>query len=211
LLAEGTVTLTKKGGTIKFTNTSPELKNLFKRIGKEMGYKVKEKDQKNLVIYSTELTKKLIRLCKSFRIKPIRNGKKVIYSPAQFPPEIFKLTKNQVKELLRIYFSCEGGVTIGEDKRNDEVIVRVCHPILQKQVIKLIKKIGIRVRVRGQGLIFIRKRSEIEKFAREIGFVNKVKSVRGKHKGVEKNKLLEIVLNRHRSVQTARQANRVES
>lgn len=199
-MAEGTVSLKKKGGTIKFTNTSKKLQNLFKRIARELGYTTKRKDEKNIVIYSTELAKKLLKLCKSFRVKPFKHKDKLIYSPAQLPKEIFKLPKKDIKELLRIYFSCEGGVVLGKDKRNDEVILRVCHPKLQEQIMKLIRLVKIEAKKRGRGLIYIRKRSEIKKFAKEIRFIDGVRAVRGKHKGVEKNKLLEIVLERHRSV-----------
>ncbi len=143
LMAEGTVSLRKKGGTIKFTNTSEKLQNLFKQIAKKLGYKTKRKDEKNIVIYSTELARKLLKLCKSFRVKPFKYKNKLIYSPAQLPEKIFKLPKREIKELLRIYFSCEGGVVVGKDKRNDEIILRVCHPRLQEQIMKLIKLVKI--------------------------------------------------------------------
>ena len=197
LLGEGSVSLNKKGGIVKFTNTSEELKQFFKELAESQGYKVKIKDAKNQVIYSTELAKMLIKKCKNFRRRSFnKNGKKV-YSITIFPSEIFSLPLEKLKEILRIYFTCEGGVVIGSDIRNDEVIVRICHPILCKQFLELLYKVNIEAKVRGRGLIYIRKRSEIVKFAKEIGFIEDVKAVRGKHKGTEKNELLIFVLNRH--------------
>ena len=210
LLAEGNVSLTKKGGTIKFTNTSKELQEFFKKLVKKLGYKPHQKDRKNVVVYSTKLATELIALCKEFRVKPYRRNGKIVNTNCQFPPEIFKLPKEKVAEVLRIFFTCEGGIVIGRDKRNDEVIVRVCHPTLQQQILQMLKIVGVNAKMRGKGLIYIRKREEIVKFYKKIGFIRGVKSVRGKHKGVEKNKLLKLLLSRHRSVQTARQANRVE-
>jgi len=210
LLAEGNVFLTAKGGTIKFTNTSKELQKLFKKLVRELGYQAHQKDSKNVVVYSTKLAKNLIELCKDFRVKPYKTKGKIVHTKTQFPREVFGLPERKITEILRIFFTCEGGVVIGKDKRNDEVIVRVCHPILQQQVLKLLKKLGINARTRGRGLIYIKKRDEIIKFSKKIGFIPRVKAVRGKNKGVEKNHLLNILLSRHRPVQTARQANRAE-
>jgi intein/homing endonuclease len=210
LLAEGTVTLTRKGGRVYFINTSEKLHELFKEVVNKLGYKVRVKDKKTLVVYSSDLARKLLSMCKSFRVKPIKSGNKIVYSNATFPLEVFEMPENKIRELLRIYFSCDGGPVMGEDKRNDEVIVRVCHPNLQKQLLKLLEKCGIKANVRGNGLIFIRKRSEMIKFYKKIGFIPGVKTVRGKHKGMEKNEVLKLILNRHSPVQTARQANRAE-
>lgn len=195
LLAEGSVTLNRKGGTVKFTNTSEELKRYFKNIASQLNYRIKIKDSKNLVIYSIDLAKELLRLCKNFRTKPFKKDDKIEFSAATFPVEIFQLPNSKIKELLRIYFTCEGGVVIGSDIRNDEVIVRICHPTLRKQILQLLDKINIKASVRGYGLIYIRRREEIEKFAKEIRFIDGVKAVRGKHKGIEKNKLLEFIIN----------------
>ncbi|MEM3610298.1 MAG: LAGLIDADG family homing endonuclease [Candidatus Anstonellales archaeon] len=193
LLGEGSVNLR----TIKFTNTSEELKQLFKNLAESQGYKVKIKDSKNQVIYSAKLAKILIEKCKNFRRRSFKESRREIYSVTTFPSEIFSLPLEKLKEILRIYFTCEGGVVVGSDVRNDEVIVRICHPILCEQFLELLDKVNIEAKVRGRGLIYIRKRSEIAKFAKEIGFIKGVKAVRGKHKGIEKNKLLMFVLSRH--------------
>lgn len=203
LLAEGSVTLNKKGGTVKFTNISEELKKYFENIANQLGYRSKIKDSKSLVIYSVDLAKELLKLCKSFRTKPFKKGDKIEFSSATFPEEVFQLPKSKIKELLRTYFTCEGGVVIGSDVRNDEVIVRVCHPTLQKQILQLLAKVNIKAATRGYGLIYIRRRKEIEKFEKEIGFLDGVCAVRGKYKGVEKNKLLKFIINRHRPCKLA--------
>jgi hypothetical protein len=67
----------------------------------------------------------------------------------------------------------------------------------------MFSKIGIEAKIRGTSLVYIRKRPEIKKFQEKVGFIKGVKAVRGVHKGIEKNKLLEFVVNRHRSCKLA--------
>ena len=226
LLAEGTVRIYKNKPFVTFTNTSDVLENLFKKLAKEMHYKVYKKSLKQWSIYSKPLAKRLLKECKSFRSKPCssglqnacpvvsgklktgascymckpktHNGKQ--YSPSTFPDSVLNSNNDKTAEYLRIYFTCDGGVVVGKDKRNDEVIVRVGHPNLRKQVLRMIAKLGIKARLRGESLIFIKKRSEVLKFKTKIGFIPDAKSVRGLHKGIEKNKLLDIIIERHGSV-----------
>ncbi len=236
LLAEGTVRRTKKGYSIVFTNTSDILQKIFSEFMRKLNQKVHKKSNKQYVVYSNKLGEELLKMCKSYRTKPCASGKqnacpvtrnkidvgpsckackpiifeKVKYPPASFSEDILNSNAKEIIEYLRLFCSCEGGPVIGKDIRNDEVIVRVGHPILRNQIIKMFDKIGIKVRVRGISLLYIRKRSEIKKFYEKIGFVDGVKTVRGTHKGVEKNKLVKFIINRHNSVQTACQTMRMD-
>jgi hypothetical protein len=235
LLSEGTVRIHNNKASIVFTNTSEELNKAFRDSAERLGFKTFKKSPKQTAIYSKRLATELLDKCKSFRSKPcssgIRNACPVTmgktnhgpscksckpfragnkdYPPSSFPAGVLKAKKEDLAGYLRLFFTCEGGVVIGSDMRNDEIMLRVGHPILRKQALDMIKSLGIVVKVRGESLLYIKKRSEMIKFRNLIGFVDGAKSVRGSHKGTQKNKLLEFVLNRHGFVQTARQANRV--
>ena len=74
LLAEGTVRIYKNKPFVTFTNTSDVLENLFKKLAKEMHYKVYKKSLKQWSIYSKPLAKRLLKECKSFRSKPCSSG-----------------------------------------------------------------------------------------------------------------------------------------
>ena len=232
LLSEGTVRIHRNKASIVFTNTSEELNKIFRESAKRLGHKTFRKSNKQTAIYSKELATALLKRCISFRSKrcssgkknacPVTTGKNTIgpsckectpfrfkgmnYPPTSFPRSIIESDGNRLAECLRIFFTCDGGVVVGSDPRNDEVILRVGHPILRNQVLIMLGNLGIKAKIRGESLLYIKKRSEMLKYSKLIGFVNGAKSVRGSHKGAEKNKLLELVLKRHGSVQTARQA-----
>jgi hypothetical protein len=231
LLAEGTVRKQKKGASIVFTNTSELLQSMFEELVQKLGYKTYQKSKKQKAVYSRKLGEQLMSLSKSFRTKPCASGKQnacpVVrgrtklgpscsicspitfreknFPPATFPESVINSHPNEITKYLRIFCSCEGGVVVGSDIRNDEVIVRVGHPTLRSQVVEMFNKIGIETKTRGTSLVFIRKRSEIKKFQEKVGFLDGVKAARGKYKGIEKNKLLEFVVNRHRPCKQARE------
>jgi len=226
LLAEGTVRIHNNKASIVFTNTSEELNNIFRNSAENLGFKTYRKSPKQLAVYSKILATELLFECKSFRSKPcssgmrnscpVTRGKTTLgpscescipiddgnkrYPPSSFPQEIIESNHEDLAEYLRLYFTCDGGVVVGTDKRNDEVIVRVGHPILRTQMLRMLETLGIETRVRGESLLFIKKRSEVIKFKEIIGFVKDAKSVRGFHKGTEKNELLKFILDRHGSV-----------
>ena len=228
LLAEGNVRIRNRDTTIVFTNKSRVLRDKFREIGRKLGQKVHEKGEKQLVIYSKDLGKELLELSKSFRTKPCDTGKQnacpvtkgrsninhscsicnpIIvggkkFPPTTFPENILKEKPDKIAEYLRIFCSCDGGVVVGNDKRNDEVIVRVTHPKLREQIVKMFKGIGIDVKTRGTSLIYIKKVSDLRKFKEKIGFLDGCEAMRGKHIGIEKNQLLNFILNRHNPVQT---------
>lgn len=223
LLSEGTVRIHNNKASIVFTNTSEELNRIFRDSARILGLKTYRKSPKQIAIYNKELALKLLRECRSFRSKPCASGKRNAcpatkgkvavgpsclkceqfrhgvkdYPPSSFPSAVMKASNEDIMEYLQIFFTCEGGVVIGSDIRNDEVIVRVGHPILRTQMLELIERTGIEARVRGESLIYIRKRSEMDKFRKMIGFVQGAKSVRGTHRGTEKNRLLDFSLERH--------------
>ncbi|MEM5793317.1 MAG: LAGLIDADG family homing endonuclease [Candidatus Aenigmatarchaeota archaeon] len=231
LLAEGNVRVRKKEVAIVFTNKCEELRSKFREIAEELGQEVHKKGKKQLVIYSKDLGRQLLELSRSFRTKPCASGKQNAcpvtkrkiklgpscniceplisdgkkFPPTTFPKTILNANPDNIAKYLRIFCSCEGGVVIGKDKRNDEVIIRVTHPKLREQIIEMFEKVGIKVKIRGKSLIYIKKLSEIRKFKEKIGFLEGCKAMRGKNVEIEKNRLLKLILERHSSCKQDRE------
>ncbi|MFQ6009553.1 MAG: hypothetical protein ACE5J7_00300 [Candidatus Aenigmatarchaeota archaeon] len=221
LLAEGGVR--HKDQRVTFTNTTEVLQKVFRDLAKDLGYKVCRKNSKQFEVFSKPLCETLFDLSTSFRTMPCATGQQnacpvtkgtsqlgpsckrckpigfdeKFYPPASFPKSVLKAGPKETAEYLKIFCSCDGGPVVGSDKRNDEVIVRVGHPILRHQIIQMFKKVDIKVGVRGTSLVFIKRKSEIKKFHEKIGFIKGLKTVRGSHKGTEKNKLVRDILKRH--------------
>ncbi|MCU7788792.1 hypothetical protein ODS41_12800 [Pyrobaculum sp. 3827-6] len=100
-------------------------------------------------------------------------------------------------DVLRWAFTLEGGVVLGSDIRNDEVIFRSTSPIILNQVSNLLRQVLGEEPGRRGTLLYLRRRDLIYKFAQSIGFLPGAKAVRGRHAGVEKNMLLGLLLSRH--------------
>lgn len=202
LIAEGNVRK-HHGYEVQFTNTDQALKNYFEDLVRELGFKVLVKSDKQLVVYSKELALKLFRLSPSFRSKPRKSGGQhacslncgcsisnsimidgIEYAPSTFPEAAFL----EPSTALRLFFSCEGGVVLS--RGGNEVVLRVCHPILKEQVKQMLDSIEIGFTERGNGLISIKRKNELIQFSKKVGFVDGVKASRGNHKGMEKQVLL---------------------
>lgn len=223
LLAEGTVRIRKKDASVVFTNTSEKLRKIFRKLARKLGKNTSKKGEKQVVFYSRKIAKKLQRMCRSFRTKPCTSGRKnscpkhqnrsekspscyecrpILYKKKQYPPETFPNTilnsnPKNIAKYLKLFCSCDGGPVLASDPRNDEIIVRISHPVLRAQIRLMFKKTGIETKIRGTSLVYIRKRREIWKFYSRVRFVKGVKTTRGVHKGIEKNKLLAQIIDRH--------------
>ncbi len=199
LLAEGSVRY-HNGYEIQFTNTDAVLKNYFRSLVESLGYKSRDKNEKQMVVYSKGLALALQALSPSFRTKAFDKARG-IYPEATFSKTAFE----NPAETLKLFFSCEGGVTLSGRKSN-EVIVRVCHPMLKQQVKEMLNSLGINFTERGNGLISIKRKLDVLFFKEKINFVHGVLSCRGKNKGVEKRVLLNRLIQQYSPVHTARQA-----
>jgi hypothetical protein len=121
--------------------------------------------------------------------------------------EVKKLPKSQIKRILQILFSTDGGVSFSKSKGKDgkERLHRKItftakkNPENLKIVQKLLALFGIKSRIHSFDLE-IKGKENLKKFKEKIGFIDGVK-ITGKSKkwkGIEKNRLLEIVLNSFR-------------
>lgn len=102
---------------------------------------------------------------------------------------------------LKIFVSAEGSVHLIIDRQrkwwsiNRWVSIRCCHPVLHKQIKKMLKSLGILAKSVGSS-IRIKGKENLIKFRSLVGFIDGCKVTR-KSKiwcGVEKNKLLELVI-----------------
>ncbi|MBI5159244.1 hypothetical protein HY992_03940 [Candidatus Micrarchaeota archaeon] len=218
LLAEGNVRL-HHGYEVQFTNTDEAMQKLFSSLVAKLGFEVKRKSSKQLVVYSKKLALSLFALSNSYRTKSCKSGKanacksksaclhckrffcnSVSYPCASFPKAAFS---NPAKA-LQLFFSCDGGVVQSTDGKSNEVIVRVCHPILKSQVKQMLSSLSIKFGERGNGLIYVKRLAEIKKFRELIGFIENACSSRSLNKTSKNARLLEIISNSP-SVHTARQ------
>lgn len=218
VLAEGSVLTRPKRMQISFSNTSPELQKAFRECVIKLGFRPKVKDRKTFLVESNVLTRKLLELSPTFRTKncnhkpicPWLKGKEwgckplnidgKLIPPATFPQDVLNASKEDLAEFCRLFVSCEGGPVFANSPKNNEVSIRVCNPILRNQFIQMLKKLGLKPGLRGNSLIFIKRKKELLKFRERIGFVNGVKTVRGKNKEKDKNELLELIIKTPRSV-----------
>jgi hypothetical protein len=96
--------------------------------------------------------------------------------------------------VLRFAFTPEGGVVLGSDIRNDEIMLRSTSPIILDQVAELISKVLGEPSGRRDTLIYLK---NAIRYINSRGFLPGARAVRGRHAGIEKNVLLQILLSRH--------------
>ncbi len=228
LLTDGGVSAKSKSGWIVyFRNKDKEIiksfqKQLFLCTGKR-GYITKRNDGTDFVrLNSRKLAEKMFQLSKSYRTKACENfpqcmhlsGKRsactmfgtikiggVEYPKAEIPKTVFKL--NEItKEFLRIYSSCDGGISVvpAKNKRNSLFLVRkvfisVKHPTLNWQITELLKNMGYSPS-QYKDQVRLVKKEDIVKFGKEIGFIkgSKISNDSKFLSGFEKNFILKKVI-----------------
>ncbi len=228
LLTDGGITSRgKKGWTIYFRNKDKQIidsfrKQLFLCSGKN-GYVTKRTDGTDFVrLHSQNLANRLFTLSKSYRTKACENfpvckhlsGKRssclkfgtitiegIQYPKAQIPDIVFRSEK-LAKDFLKIYASCDGGISVTNTKnrRGSKFLVRkifisVKHPTLNNQLTNLLKKIGFSPS-QYKDQIRLTRKEDILKFQREIGFIegSKISNDSKFLSGFEKNFILEKVI-----------------
>ena len=157
------------------------------------------------VLTSKEIGKWLIDRFGTFRTLKFKNGK---YPPASIPVDLL-ITTGNVQTFLKIVFSMDGGVKfyVANNKGNykwlEKNISLACHhPRLRKQYKKLLKSIGVKsVNITADNVIKIRRKENLEKFAKEIGFINGIATTRHSKFwiGVSKNKVLQMMVDSYRN------------
>ena len=116
--------------------------------------------------------------------------------PKPIIPEIFFKNRQYMKYFLRIYFSCDGGVSVTVTKTKYPFLVRkvfvsVFNPYLKKQILDMLKSLGFSPK-EYSGQIRLTCEDDIKRFANQIGFVDNCKIGKDSKvfEGFEKNKLL---------------------
>lgn len=136
-----------------------------------------------------------------FRTLRFENGQ---YPSASIP--VKQLTEHRKAEIfLKTAFSMDGGVKfylvksrkIGTKWLERNVSLACHHPTLRNQYQQLLQSIGVKsVNIEKDKVIKIRKRENLEKFAKKIGFIDGIKTTRHSKfwVGVEKNEVLRILV-----------------
>jgi len=224
LLTDGGMSARNKNDwTIYFRNKDEEIIKSFQRqlllCSGKPGYITKRNDGTDFVrLHSRELARELFKLSKSYRKKACENFPKCMhlsgklsacqlfgtitvdgieYPKATIPSGVFKDT-SLAREFLRIYTSCDGGVSVvpAKNKRNSLFLVRkifisVKHPTLNQQITELLKILGYSPsQYRDQ--VRLVKKEDILKFDKEIAFIkgSKISNDSKFLSGIEKNFIL---------------------
>ncbi len=124
-----------------------------------------------------------------------------LYPPARLP-ECIDTNKDTISHFLRIAFSCDGGVNLYLSKGRYLGLIRnvylACqHPALIKQYDYLLKKLGINGKILWEDeLLRIQGRENLEKFAKEVGFLEGVKVTQNSAywQGSEKQTVLNLAI-----------------
>jgi hypothetical protein len=126
-----------------------------------------------------------------------------LFPLTKLPEVINDLDKNDLKEILQIWFSMEGGVTLFPRKFNKgfgverKVFLTCTHPIIRLQLQKLLEKFDLKFKFdeKSKSLV-IRDKKSIERFAKEINFLPgvKISLTTSKFFGFEKSAILSLIL-----------------
>ena len=227
LLTDGGISSKEKNWLIYFRNKDKEIIKNFQEILKEFtgkfGYVSKRKDGTDYVRrVDNNLAKNLFKLSPSYRTKACNifpkcqhlsgklsscllfgtikvNG--VEYPKAQIPKLIFKNNK-LANKFLKIYASCDGGVSVvpAKNKRGSLFLVRkifisVKHPTLSDHLTELFKNLGYNPS-QFKDQIRLTKREDLQKFHKEINFIegSKISNDSKFLNGLEKNTVLTMVI-----------------
>lgn len=109
---------------------------------------------------------------------------------------------------LRIYFTCDGGVSVVSSNGRYPFLVRkvfvdIKHPTLKKDILNVLITAGFIPKVYS-AQIRLTTQEDITKFKKTIGFVNgvKISNHSNSFRGFEKNKLLDLLVKSYRKPKT---------
>lgn len=141
------------------------------------------------------LENELLKYNETFRTKPFQGG---TFPNSRIPDEIMSANIEQKRSFLRLYATAEGSVILCPNLQrkwwviNRWVSVRCVHPVIIRQLRKLLSDFGISSRGSSKEII-IKGKENLARFRNEIGFLQGCKVTRKSHSkwtGTEKNKLL---------------------
>jgi len=224
-LSDGGIGYSSETSYIHFTNKSDILLDLFKKeIRKFTSSKIHEQKKPRgitLRIFDKNLVNELIKISPSFRTKPCNhfpicpylksdkinlrlkhphvksNG--FVWSEIKIPESLFRNKKDK-SEFLKIYISCDGYPSIFPRKDSwsavERIVAIICHhPMLKQRLSELLDDLKVPYTVKENSLE-MRSKEAIEKFEKEISFVDNVKMT-GNSKyweGITKNEILRKIL-----------------
>lgn len=128
------------------------------------------------------------------------------YPKAQIPRDVF-VSESLAKAFLKIYASCDGGVSVvlAKNKKGSlflvrKVLISVKHPTLSEQLTELLKKLGYKPS-QFKDQIRLTRREDLEKFYGEIGFIegSRVSDDSRFLRGIEKNAVLKMVVDSYQN------------
>lgn len=224
-LSDGGIGYSSETSYIHFTNKSSVLLDLFKKeIQKFSSSKIHEQKKPRgitLRVFDKNLVDELMKISPSFRTKScdhfpvcpyLKNGKinlrhnhphvrlnGLIWSEIKIPENLF-LNKKGKSEFLKIYISCDGYPSIFPRKDSwsavERIVAIVCHhPLLKQRLNQLLDDLKVPHTVKENSLE-MRSKEAIEKFQKEIGFVDGVKMTGNSDywEGTTKNEVLRKIL-----------------
>lgn len=236
LLSDGGITARgKESWTIYFRNKDKSVIDEFQKVLKNscgrMGYYVKRTDGSWFIrLHSKELANRLFQLSKSYRTKACNNfpicrhltgkrsscelyGTQIIegieYPKAEIPKQIFK-NRQLAKDFLKIYASCDGGISVVPAKNSRgslflvrKIFISVKHPRLNEQLTKLLEKLGFSPS-RYEDQLRLTKKEDLEKFRNEIGFIKGAKISKDSKFlfGHEKTQILDMTIHSYKNPQS---------
>ncbi len=215
----------KESWTIYFRNkdsaTIKEFRNILFACTKRTGHVQKRKDGTYMVkIHSKKLGEELLNFSPSYRTSeckryprcPALYGKRgsckictykkqkpTNYPPSQLPKIVFK-DKKMAKYFLKIYTTCDGGVSATLSKTKypfliKKLFISVKHSILRDNLMKLLMDLGFKPKVYSEQIRLIGN-FDLTKFNKEIRFIENSRIGKDSKRlhGYEKNFILEKII-----------------
>lgn len=154
------------------------------------------------VVDSVEIGQLLTKRYGTFRtLKYLLEVNGSYYPPASLPNDLIK-NKAVLCQFLKVAFSCDGGINLYIAKSKYKWLIRnaylACqHPNLIEQYDYLLKKLGIVGKILWKDeLLRIQGQESLEKFAKEVGFLEGVKITQNSAywQGFEKQKVLDLAI-----------------
>ncbi len=230
LLTDGCLKRGTRTWRLVYAGNSKKLHETFRKLVKDI-FDIENfyerKDSKGVTITefsSVTAGNELIRLCNSFRTKACKTSKicgkfngnqgacyrckpikinGIEYPNVEYDKIFNSLSKNILKETLKLAFSSDGGVVLGVKwhKRFNKweftrrVILKCSHPALRKSYVNTLANLKIKAKEWDSSIV-IDTKCDIIKFADGIGFLKgvKVSSKSLYWEGIEKNEVLKILL-----------------
>lgn len=224
LLTDGGISVVGNGGLeIFLSNNSESLKKFFadnlKKLFQDKKLNFKTTHGK-IKLYSKEIAEEFLKLSPTFRTRPCNvppfcpkwtgHPEKAVphecnslngFPPARIPEFVMNGSIEVKGVALKAAMSCDGGIEFHKIKQNNKeylqrrLVFRCHNPNLLSQWKKLFLDCGFKV-TETKNELRITGKEQFKKFRDEIGFIEGVKVEKSKNwKGMDKNELLDIVIN----------------